>query len=550
MDIVDCRLKLSPPLYAAYVARDAALFSARYDHDPWAEATWEKRAAELMEAHYPRADREALGAALFAYNRKVENGEAALANIAALSRGEALAVVGGQQAGLFTGPLFVIYKALTVIQLARKLAERLGRPVVPVFWIAGEDHDFDEVNHVYSLTPELDIQKIAIPHPHPDRRTAVSRLEIPQDALRAALDVFLETLPDSEFKPAIAERLSSIVAASRTLVDVFARVFAWLLGSEGLVLIDSDDPNVRRLERPLFRRLIEEAEGLRRALLDGEAAVRALGYAPQLEIAPESANIFLHEGGERVLLYGEDGAFFDRRARLRFDREALTALVAAHPERFSANVATRPLMQEYLFPVLAAVLGPSEVAYWAELREAFHFMTMRVPPLVPRFQATVVEPALEKALAAFGCEAARAVGDAGYIEACQAAWFRSQSDVQSLEARFEAVKADIRALYEPLIAEVGAMEKGLGPLGEENLRKILGHVDFLQSRALAAKRTQFDSALRRFARIRQMFAPLGKTQERVLNVFHFVNRHGVAWIRPFLEAPLPLDGRHRLVYWR
>ncbi|MBT9281803.1 MAG: bacillithiol biosynthesis cysteine-adding enzyme BshC [Hydrogenibacillus schlegelii] len=548
MRVEPCPVPLLPPLYAAYVDRRPEALG-RFEADPWDAGTWRRRLDALAATRPLRLDAAAVAEALRAFNREIGADERAMASIDAIAAG-APVVVGGHQAMLFGGPLFVFLKALSVIRLAEDLSARLGERIVPVFWIAGEDHDFAEVGGLYALRPDWSIEKIALEPPDPERRLSVSRLHLSEAALREAADRLAATWPETEFKPAAEALLRDAVAGGGSLVQVFGRLMARLFAGTGLVFLDSDDPRLRVVERPAFRRLIEAAPAVRGALAAGAAVVRDLGFSPQLDAA-DGAYLFLHtEATGRVGLRLAGDGFSDRRGEHRFSTAELLALAEAAPERLSTAAGTRPIMQEMLFPVLAAVLGPSEVAYWAELKEAFRALRLVLPPAVPRFQATVVEPSLARALEDVGGEAHRAVANPAYIEACQAAWLEAQGTARRLEERFQEIRRAIEALYAPLVAELAALEKGLGPMAEENLRKILGHVDFLAARALQAEKRRLDGAARRFERIRQLLAPLDRTQERVIGPFHFIVRHGLeAWRERWRALSLPLDGRHHLVYW-
>lgn len=195
------------------------------------EGHWAARAEELWKSEAPRADRAALAGTLEAYNRKHGASDAALAHIQELGDG-ALAVVGGQQAGLWTGPLLVLYKAVTIIQNAAMAREKLNRPVIPVFWIAGEDHDWEEAGHTYLVSGEPKLRKLELKRPK-GAKTSVSRSIISQSEWKQAIEELAALLPDSEYKPDLLDRLCAFTDGSDTLSDTFARLLAWLFGPYG-----------------------------------------------------------------------------------------------------------------------------------------------------------------------------------------------------------------------------------------------------------------------------------------------------------------------------
>jgi bacillithiol biosynthesis cysteine-adding enzyme BshC len=515
-----------------------------FEYDPRQADVWKERAAWLDEGGAPRVDRNGLADALLMYNRRFTNHPAVLQGIQSLRDHQALAVVGGQQAGLFTGPLLVIYKATTLIQAARKASEALQRPVVPVFWIAGEDHDFEEVNHVYALSGQLELDKIKIVS-ESGGRTSISRLPIHASQWEAALNELDGSLMDTEFKPEWMNKLRDIAAASSTLVDFFAHVMSLLFGDYGLVLLDSDDPRLRRLETELFERLITDNRSINDALLETQAKVRGLGYPIQAEVHDDAANLFIFEQGERLLLHRDGDRFVTKRRGLAFTAQHLLDRLSSEPENFSNNVMTRPLMQDYLFPVLGTVLGPGEIAYWALTRQAFRQIGMKMPIVIPRLEVTLLEGTVQKHMRKYGLS----LDDVIYrFEERQKAWLDAQ-DTLHLEDKFEDVKQLFRQSYEPLIELVSGINPGLKKLGETNLAKILEQIDFLRNKAADAQKSQFDSALRQLERIRLTILPLGKPQERVYNVFAYLNRYGNGWLRGLIEHPLEIDGMHKVYYF-
>lgn len=175
-------------------------------------------------------------------------------------------------------------------------------------------------------------------------------------------------------------RLRELASRSRTLVELFARMLAWLFGRYGLVLLDSHDPELRKLEVPIMEQIVRRSELLAAHLVEGSRAVQSLGYQVQAEAEPMSANLFFIRHGERELLIRDGDRFTDRNGTNTWSVDELVELVHSSPQLFSNNVLTRPLVQEYLLPVGAVIVGRSEAAYWAQLREAFHLLEMKMPP--------------------------------------------------------------------------------------------------------------------------------------------------------------------------
>ncbi|MBP1156289.1 MULTISPECIES: bacillithiol biosynthesis cysteine-adding enzyme BshC [unclassified Paenibacillus] len=516
-----------------------------YDYNPWEMESWRARASWLDHERVRGADRQRVADVLRRFNERAGNACEAMDAIERLRDPQTLCVVGGQQASLFTGPLLVIYKAITLIRTAREFSEKLNRPVVPVFWIAGEDHDFDEVNHVNYLTSNLQVDKIKVDHPT-GLRTSVSQTKLNREQWEEALQQLEQSLMPTEFKDGLVQSLRAAAEESATLVDGFARLMAKLFGSYGLVLLDSDDPALRKLEGTMFRTMVERSSELSDAFLMGREQLLAAGYEPQAELHTKAANLFVYdEEGERTLLYADDnGGFTDRKGERRFSRERLLDWADTAPERLSNNVMTRPLMQEFILPVLAAVLGPAEIAYWGLTREAFHRLGMRMPLLVPRLGFTLVEGTVHKNMQKYGLTFEDVLQR---LEDKQQEWLRAQDRLQ-LEARFSEVKEQFRIGYEPLIAAISEINPGLKKLGDTNLGKIIEQIEFLQHKAEDGLRSQNEAGLRQFQRIGLSIVPGGKAQERVYNISAYLNKYGEGWLKELLELPMNMDGKHYICY--
>ncbi|CAM3728706.1 bacillithiol biosynthesis cysteine-adding enzyme BshC [Cohnella lubricantis] len=531
----------SPSLAERYRMADPAVCGLFGSH-PSNSQDWLGRADWLDRTEANRADRSQLASVLRAYQTRIGTHEAAVRAIDSLERDQALAVVGGQQAGLFGGALLIVYKALTVIQTAKYAEELLGRPVVPVFWIAGEDHDFDEANHVHIGSIEGQVKRIRIERPE-GARHAVSRTELSSEQWAAAVEELSAALPDSEFKPALLDRLREQVADAPTLTIAFARLLSDWFGSDGLVLLDADDPALRRLEGSFFRRLIERNDEVEAALAEGDSRVRSLGWPVQAESAPGCANLFVHGDAGRVLLYKQNGRFADRRGEVSFERDELLRLADENPDRLSNNALTRPLMQDFALPVLATVLGPSEIAYWGQLGPAFARLEIEMPLIVPRQSFTYLEPGVVKLLEKYEVSPLDIIRRGDELKA---QWLERQDQWQ-LEAKFAAVRERFAELYAPILDTVAQVESGLAKLGEANRDRIMQQIAYLQERAEDSVAKKHDAGLRQWDRMRFSLWPQGKPQERIYGAIHFLNRYGPDWLELWKQAPYDVTGGHRIV---
>ncbi|MFS0727597.1 bacillithiol biosynthesis cysteine-adding enzyme BshC [Paenibacillus sp. 1P07SE] len=532
----------------AYVQRTDERTRGLFPFHPEEAEDWDRRAALLDAQADARADSTRIAEVLAAYNRRHSASAQTMEAIRELGGG-ALAVVGGQQAGLWGGPLMIIHKAVTIISAAREARGRLGRPVVPVFWIAGEDHDWEEACHTY-LPEQGKLRKLAIARP-PGSRTSVSQTRLVPSVWEQALDELAALLQDTLHKPALVGQLRQLMDRSSTLSEQLAGILSWLFADEGLILLDADDPELRRLESPMLLRLLKGSGQLEDAYRAAAADVTAWGYGLQAEVEESSANLFYYRsddrysgGGERTKLYRTDEGFADRRGLVRLTHAEAAAAAMSEPERFSNNVLTRPLMQDYVLPVLAAVLGPGEIAYWGITGRAFRLLGMEMPMIIPRLSFTIIDEATAKHMHKYDMT----LDDVMLrFEERRDSWLASQDDT-GLEARFQEVQQQMMQHYDPLLAAVAGQMPGLSALAAKNREILLQQVDYMRKQVHKELQRRHDVSLRQLQRIRLMLYPGGVPQERVLNFTMFWNRYGGDWLRQLLAVPFDPRGRHRIVY--
>ncbi|GAB6990619.1 bacillithiol biosynthesis cysteine-adding enzyme BshC [Paenibacillus pini] len=541
MNVVSGSLKSGSALADDYIKRFSQV-QHLYGADFNQTSSWEKRAEWLDETEQNRVSRDELFECLTQYNGKHNSHEAVHTSLELLKKPGTLAVVGGQQSGLFTGSLLVIYKAVTIIQSAKEAQEKLGRPVVPVFWIAGEDHDWDEVNHTYLMTPELKVSKIKM-DAQPGPRSSVSQISVKSEQWRQALEKLGSILPDSEHKSDILHLLRQSTEESNNLSDAFAKLMGHLFGEHGLILLDSADPELRKLEMPLFETIIDRNDDLEKAYQASASRITSQGYSLQAEVAEDGANLFYIHEGNRFLLFKQNGYFADRKGVISFTKEEIKDCIRTHPERFSNNVLTRPLMQDTILPVLSSVLGQGEISYWALTKDAFEVLGMSMPILLPRMSFTLVEGTLQKYMDQFGIS----FQDVQYrLEDLRQTWL-SQQDTQQIQPKFEQTKQAFEALYDPLIHELAQTQPGLTKLGETNKNKIMEQIAFLQRKSKEALEKRNDAGLRQWDRIGVSLFPLGKPQERVYNIFYYLNRFGISWINDLINISEHYSAEHRII---
>lgn len=457
-----------------------------------------------------------------------------LRHIETLGNPRAVAVITGQQTGLFGGPLFTLYKALTAVRLAERLQADLGRPVVPLFWLASEDHDLAEVDHAHF--PDRGGEPVIIRHEAWGQPLGFMAANLRLGpGIADTLARARACLPETEFLAALWSALTAAYAPEATLGEAFARWMAHLCGRLGLILVDGADPRLKPLAARIFQQEMAEAPRSSRLILEVSKALGAAGYPAQIEARPDGVNCFLLRDGRHPLV--RDGGSF----RLRDCGEAvpvpeLRRLAQEAPERFSPNVALRPIVQDTLFPTLAYVAGPGELAYFGQLKELYEAFRVPMPLIVPRAGFTLLEPRVAQLLERFRL----GLPDfAQEPEQLASRLFRSQ-----LPPDFEAAIARARTGVDEIFREVGEIIATVDPTLRATVGQtaghIKGHLEQLEKKAVQAIKRREAETRQQLHRVRQALMPGGKPQERVFSVLPFLAKYGPSFVdvvRRNLDGP-------------
>ena len=419
-----------------------------------------------------------------------------------LTQGAVLAVTTGQQPGLFTGPLYTIYKALSAMALARKLERERGVPVVPVFWVAGDDHDFAEANHVAFLNSGGELAEIVLRERPADAPLVPLARERCGDEARVALDRLRADTPETEFKQGVLEWLGAAYGPEATLADAFAHALHALLGSRGLVVLRAHDPAVKRAMAPW--------------LLKGLAVTLPDGYTP----------VLLEAGAGRDRLRAEKGVFVTRRSGERFTRADLERIAAETPERLSPNVLLRPAVEAALVPTVAYAAGPAELEYLADAAPLYRALGDGAPlepqTPVPRWSGTLVEGRVEKLMERHGLTLADFASPAGQLEG------RLVREALPAEVRgaFAALRDGLEEDYRQLALVVEKIDPTLKRAIQTASHAALGVTHDIEKKVVATLKRDNETLMRQLARASDAICPRGQPQERVLTIASYLIRYG------------------------
>jgi len=445
-----------------------------------------------------------------------------------------VAVVTGQQPGLLTGPLYTIYKAITALKLAQRVTAQGGRPAVPIFWVAADDHDFEEVRTAHLLGKEH--AQILLRY-NPAADVAAHPMHgVPCEAsLHALVDHAAHEAPGAEFRESVRAFLHESLDASRSFSDWFSRIMARLFRNTPLLIFTTELPASRTVAAPIFAHEIRNPLESTRRLNAAGARLSALGYPPQVVKADDECSFFVIFDGRRRKVIFSDGQFLVPEEGTAHSEQELLDLLAQAPERFSANVALRPVVQQALFPTLAYIGGPGEVAYWGQFAEVFAHFGQPMPVVYPRAQARLSTLKLNKLLTKYGLDA-NVLGttrDALLQRALESS-VRSPA-LDSFRRGRDPILAASDALRDALYAEK-RIDKNSLDVAEVAHAQIESTLDRLERALLRADASQTETARKQLERLCTALQPEGKPQERVYSVFSFLFEHGWDLIPRLIEA--------------
>ncbi|MGA1875784.1 MAG: bacillithiol biosynthesis cysteine-adding enzyme BshC [bacterium] len=366
-------------------ARNPALFSSFLHFEP---RQVEEKINSL--AHQPFPGRQSLMACLTTYHQNLQAPAETLKNIALLDNPRTLVVLTGQQPGLLTGPLYTIYKTISCLRQARNLEQTYGRPCVPVFWIASEDHNLEEVTSIFLPSPSGDeYRKLSF---HPQRghfKRPAGLLPLPEKRLGPFMREVKEILSPLLHFEEMASILKATLEHSLTLGEWFARLMLSLFKPYGLVIVDPVQAGIKQLIVPLWDRILPDPLALPELVDAAGRRLEQRGYRRQLVTYPSRCPFFLYEKGCRERVMWDGQAFHTRNQK--YSPEQVWETAHLRPECLSPNVYLRPIVSEYLFPTLLYLAGPGETGYFVQIKEVYEYFGLKMPIVYPRLSATVQE---------------------------------------------------------------------------------------------------------------------------------------------------------------
>lgn len=439
-------------------------------------------------------------------------------------------VTTGQQPGLFTGPLYSVYKALSAVERARWLEESLGRPVVPLFWVASEDHDWEEVSHTVVADVENDLREIRLDSPVNGKEPALHRISLDEgiDDARSRLE---GALPDTDFSEPYLELIRRAYRPGNTLPSAFQTVLEEILGPFGICFVQAHERGLKDASLPLLLRELERSEDHEAILQDRSEELTEAGYHVQVPILEGGVNLFLEGPEGRERLYRTGDGYELRQSGTELSSGEIRARAEDDPLALTPNALLRPVVESAVFPTLSYVAGPGETAYFAQISELFQEHGLGMPVVAPRSSMTVVEKKNRKVLDKFGLELPELERPFHEL-ASRVAREEVPPEVQRALGKFRGAVSEHARSLQDVATEIDPTLKG--PI--ENARSTAAlALDDVEKKIVQAVKRQDAIALSQLEKAQAHLFPRGRPQERVMNVFYFLVRYGDDFLRAVAE---------------
>lgn len=485
--------------------------------------------SNIRSSHY---DRDMISDIFFRQNKAWDCPRAVIDQIEKLRHPDAVAILTGQQPCLFGGPYLILLKALAAVKWARLLELQHHVPVVPIFWISADDHDFKEISFVDIFDRGGALSRLAIDIPGRKVFPPLGTMSY-DPSIERELNRLSELLPDNEFKQGMLAPLASIFQTGKPVVDSFAKDLHSLIGSTGLIIFNPYDAQVKSATADFMASLVRRRGEVREVLSARESKLDRAGYALQVQKAPTALHLFYHAPA-RLPLHEIDGVI--RAGQKRFTESELIAAVHAKPLDFSPDVLLRPLMQSILFPAVAVIGGPAEIAYFGQLLPLFDLFRLPAPVITARPSATILERRFDQLMARRQITYADLTGDVETL----ITRLMVEDFPKELQRELNEIGDNSKASFERLKAALVAFDPALDGMAAQTSERIDYQIKELAKKVFAAHKKRKASDREALYRLHQHLFPNHAPAERSIALAYFISRYGPK-IVDFVMERLQLD---------
>ena len=509
---------------------------------PNGEVAAEDYIAEVLNNY--QVDRQKLCGALENSNQSLGAGEKTRRNIELLRQRDCVTVVTGQQAGLFSGAIYTIYKAISAIKYAAEL-RRKNINAVPVFWVAEEDHDFDEIKKTSVVDRNGELCDLENTPRSLIKNAPVGLIEL-DATIAETLDELFESLPATEFTANWRTILTQTYQPNESFSRTFAKFLTVLFADYGLIVVLPLDEQLKKLCAPIFAEAVENSEAIVAALLRRNGELEKGNYQPQVLVEKDSFPFFYqNENGVRqALRRSKDGEKIKvLQSKNEFSRAELAGIARQNPERLSPNALLRPVVQDYLLPTARYYGGAAEIAYFAQNSAIYQTLNRPVTPIRHRASFTIIEPKQARTLSKYDLRFQDLFARRQTIEAAIVERFLNDETAQVFASVEKNVTAQLHLLGDNLIKREPALAVNLA----NRQKKILWHLDALRQKYHRAEMLKNRVLERRLANLFTALLPHDALQERTFNALVFLNQYGANFIEWLYDAADANEQAHTIL---
>ncbi|MBN8722797.1 MAG: bacillithiol biosynthesis cysteine-adding enzyme BshC [Acidobacteria bacterium] len=498
-----------------------------------------KTSSKLIRRSYQR---EQVANALLEQNLRFGSGEKTLKNIELLRESETVAVITGQQAGLFSGPLFTIYKALTAIKLATELSKE-GQKAIPIFWIASEDHDYKEVSHFKVINRDGQLTTISHQAQGELDLTPVGNLRISEEVIEN-INSLLSSLPQSEFIDELTKDLKDSYSANLGFAEGFARLLAKIFANYGVVLLDAQDKNLKPIASPIFETVLHKSKEIAQSLVNRSQILEKSGYHAQVHTSLDMVPLFLLENNHRLALRQQDEQFSLKHSSQTYTSNQLLDKLHNDPTLFSPSVLLRPIVQDYLLPTVAYIGGPAEVAYFAQISAIYPLFPVEFPVIIPRAGFTIIPNRENNLLKKWELNFTDLFAGLEHTKHQVIEHLLDKNTISTFDETELLINQQLDKLSDNLLKVDPTLAEAL----KGGREKIFYQLHHLKTRFINTNAKREETLVRQIEKLFTLLYPNKNLQERELNIYYFLARYGYDFTNTIYKN-LDLDfTAHKILY--
>ena len=463
-------------------------------------------------------------------------------NISSLNDKKTLAVVTGQQLGILGGPLYTFYKIITAIKLAAFLSERYDEYYfVPIFWLEGDDHDFNEVRGINLISDSNGISKIAYGEEliDEDNKGSVGNLKF-NESLEPFYLELEKNLRNTEFTAPLLEKIKSFYKSGASFKAAFRELIFWLFDQYGLVIFDPQDSKIKELLKPIFKKEIVDFRIHTEKLVSTSAKLEEV-YHAQVKVRP--INLFYSNEEGRYLIEPVENEFRLKRKRRKFTLEELLSLIESEPGSFSPNVLLRPICQDYILPTSFYVGGPSEISYFAQVMPLYDFYKIESPIVYPRSSATIIEKNIASIIEKFDINLSELFHDPEKLKQK----IMDSISKTSVDEIFNNASNHIEVVLDQLKEKLFEFDKTMSDAGSKYKQKIFHDLEILKEKTIEAQKRKYETTLRQVDKVANVILPNSVLQEREINFIYFANKYGTDILKNIFDELAINKFEHQII---